>query len=462
MAVLSALLATSPMASAQEQPTDSFLQREREIADKLHAARQAEAPLEGLADLQFGGWIDYYTFHFDDGTQKSRLYQRPGFALWSRLTLDNGAHEIFARTRLSYEHFQPGDEFDLQQDWRGPNFDRAYYGVDVFRALRLANPSDPFSLKVRVGRQETQFGTGYALDLPLDAVWFEVRYEELRLRGLIGKTIASTPNIDRSPAVADHSARRFYGAELSYTGLARHEPFAYALWNQDRTDERTPDFFQEYDYDTQYFGFGSRGSLIKDLNYWTEWVFETGHSYGDGNFLRRDYVDAHGWDVGLEYLFDLPTRPRAALEYMFASGDSNRLGSPTSAVGGNRGTAEDTSFAAFGYRDTGLSASPDLSNVHIWRAGASFVPFEKVELLRDMEFGTNWFLYHKNRARAAISDGTADRRSGWVGWEMDYFVNWRVSSDLSWTLRWGVFFPGDAYRDREARHFILSGLTWSF
>jgi hypothetical protein len=74
----------------------------------------------------------------------------------------------------------------------------------------------------------------------------------------------------------------------------------------------------------------------------------------------------------------------------------------------------------FGYRDTGLSLAPRLSNAHIWRAGASFKPFEDCEPLRNLELGTDWFLYAKNRAEGAISDSTADRQSGYVGWEMDY------------------------------------------
>ena len=103
-----------------------------------------------------------------------------------------------------------------------------------------------------------------------------------------------------------------------------------------------------------------------------------------------------------------------------------------------------------------------LSNVHIWRLGGSFTPFEHVQALRELELGTNWFLYHKNHRSGAVSDLTADRGSGYVGWEMDYFLNWRLTSDLSWTVRWGAFFPGAAYSDRDTRHFVFTGVTWSF
>jgi len=191
-------------------------------------------------------------------------------------------------------------------------------------------------------------------------------------------------------------------------------------------------------------------------------VFETGHSFGDGQIVRRDRVDAWGVDAGLEKRWDHKMRPRVAFEYMFGSGDGNRKLSPTSAAGGNRHDRRDTSLATFGYRDTGIATNFLNSNLHIWRVGASFTPAPQAALLRNLELGTNWFVYHKNHRRAAISDPTADMYSGYVGWEMDYYANWRVSSDVSWTIRWGTFFPGHAFNERSSRHFLFTGLTWSF
>ena len=465
ISVAAILLVTASAARAQEgsvSAAESFLQQQRLINDKLRDERRELAPVNALLDWQWGGWLEYYIFHFDDGLQSSRVFQRPGFSAWTRLRLDDGAHELFARVRMTFNYFKSGDEYDRRHDWEGPNFDRAWYQIDVGRAFRLTKPSDPYQLRARIGRQEVVFGTGYVLDLPLDAVVLDARIHDLRAIGLFAKTIASYPNIDRSAVVADHSGRHFYGVQLSYEGFDRHVPFVYALWNQDHTDERPKDALQEYNYETQYFGFGSRGELAHNLSYWVEGAFETGRSYGDGDFRRRDTVEAWGWDVGVEKLFDVPMRPRVAAEYMFASGDSDRVFSPTNAAGGNRGDRRDTSFVGFGYRDTGIAAGPALSNIHLWRLGGSFAPLEKHELFRDLELGTNWFLYHKNRSRAAISDPTADMFEGYVGWEMDYFINWRLASDLSWTVRWGAFFPGSAYSDRDTRHFVFSGVTWSF
>ena len=439
-----------------------FLRQQRVIDEQLQQERKELAPLESLLDWQWGGWIEYYVFHFDDGVQSSRIMQRPGLSLWTRVRIDDGAHEFFARLKLRYSYFNPGDEIERQQDWWGPNFNQAWYQIDVGKAFSLTEPGDPLQLRARIGRQTVVFGTGYALDMPLDAVLLDARIHDWRVLGLFGKSIGSFPNIDRSEPVDSHSNRLFYGVQLAYDGWQRHTPFVYAFWNNDRTDERPKEYFQNFSYDSFYLGFGARGELAHNLNYWAEGVFESGHSYGDGAFRTRDYIEAYGWDVGIEKLFDVPTRPRLVAEYMFASGDSNRRYSPTNAAGGNRGDREDTSFVGFGFRDTGISLAPTMSNLHVWRLGGSLAPLEHWEFFRQLEIGTSWFLYHKNRARAAISDPLADNFSGSVGWEMDYYVNWRLASDLSWTLRWGTFFPGSAYNDRDTRHFLFTGLTWSF
>lgn len=458
--------AGSSLALAQDagsfvETSRPFLQQQRAIDEALDEQRAQTAPLDEALEFQWGGWFEYFLFNFDDGVQSSRLVQRPGLALWTRLTFDD-AHEVFARVKLRYTWFEPGDEIDRQDDWWGPNFDRAWYRVDVGRALRLTTPADPLQLQFKIGRQAMLFGTGYALDLPLDAVRFDAQLYDLTVTGLFGKTIGSYPNIDRSEPVDSHSDRFFSGVQLAYDGFERHVPFVYALWNNDRTDERPTDWFQNYSYDTFYFGAGARGEIVHNLQYWAEGVFETGRSYGDRAFLHQDYVEAYGWDLGLEYLFDLPMRPRIAGQYMFASGDPDRRFSPTSAAGGNVGDDKDSSFVAFGYRDTGIAAGFIPSNLHIWRAGASVAPLERIELFRDFEIGTNWFLYHKNSESGAISDFTATVDEGYVGWEMDYYFNWRLASDISWTTRWGTFFPGDAYRDRDTRHFVFTGIVWSF
>ncbi len=448
--------------SLSPEPPQNVLQQQRLIDEKLADERLRLEPIDALFDWQWGGWIESYTFHFQDGFQRQRVLQRPSLVLWTRLTADRGIHEVFARVRLTYEVYNHGDAFKRGKDWIGPNLDRGWYRVDLSRAFGWTHPGDAWDVSLRIGRQQVIFGTGLALDMPLDAVVLDTRAGDWYVIGLFARTIASFPNIDRSLPVESHSARRFFGVQVRYDGFDRHEPFAYALWNDDFTDERPKDPFQKYAYDTQYFGLGSRGELAHNLDYHAEFVYETGHSYGDGDFASRDRVRAWAWSLGLEKRWDHETRPRVAFEYLFASGDRDRIFSPTNAAGGNMFDRTDTSFVGFGYRDTGLSAAPALSNIHIFKLGGSFRPLPRLEAFEQFELGANTFLYYKHHRRAAISDPSAGQFSGYVGWELDTFVNWRLASDLSLTVRWGMFFPGRAYRDRSSRSFLLTGLTWSF
>ena len=87
-----------------------------------------------------------------------------------------------------------------------------------------------------------------------------------------------------------------------------------------------------------------------------------------------------------------------------------------------------------------------------------------MEWFRKMEVGTKVFFYHKSRSSGAISDTTATDSARWVGWEWDVFCDWRITSDLAWTMRYGFFDPGNAFdrSDDTCRQFLYTGLVWSF
>jgi len=450
--------------AAGQQAPSAFIQQQRAVEEHIREELNEQAPPTQRAfELDWGGWYSFFLFLYDDGIESSRTLRRHDLRLWTRLRLDQGVHEGYARVRLSYLDFNTGDSFDGDDnDWEGPNLDRGFYQLDVAKALEVYGQKRvPFGLKFKIGRDYVEFGTGYALSLPLDHILLTGEMYHFELTGLIGRTVRSLNNVDRTRPGEDESDRNFWGVQLAYNGFEQHRPFVYVLWNEDQLREAWPDPFQNYDYDSFYVGFGSSGQLVRNLRYSTEWVFEKGRSYGDRQIFKRDPIHAWGFDLLLEYLWDVPTKPTFSFEYMFASGDPDRLLSPTDARGGNT-KGDDTSFVAFGYRDTGLSFAPDLSNVHIWRFGLSFFPFEKVRALRRLELGSDWFLYWKNRSHAAVSDPLADQASGYLGWEMDYFANWRLTSDVALTLRYGLFFPGSAFSDQTTRPFFLTGVSWNF
>lgn len=457
------LALSSPWLCAQTSEPDSFLLRQRQVEDQAGATREADRGPADRAYFDYGGWTSFNLFVFDDGIEQERTLRRYDLRLWTRLRLDEGAHEFYLRSRVSLLDFNSGQAYDgNDDDIEGMNLERGTYRFDLGRwAAARGGPAPTTNLTLALGRDLVEFGTGLALSTPLDHVDLTLHAPSWRLRGLVGRTVGSSQDFDLTRPTL-RTRRAIFGGEWTYTGFQRHEPFVYVLWQRDHNREAYPTRLQEYDYDSFYAGIGSRGEIVPKLAYRTEWVYESGHSFGDRAFLDPDVIRAWAFDAELEYLFSGAHRPRASVEYLFGSGDGQRRVSPTDAVGGNFRGAEDNGFVALGYRDTGLALAPRYSNLHTWRAGGSFLPWPGEARLDQLEIGANAFLYFKNHRAGAISDPTATRGSGFVGWEVDAYVNWPIATDLAWTTRVGVFFPGDSFDDRGTRTFFLTGVTWSF
>ncbi len=456
------LAGTSAPVLGQRPEPDAFLNQQRSIEELVRTEREKLSPLTEDFEFDYGGYYSFFLFLFDDGVNSSRTFRRHDLRLWTRMGFDKGAHEIYARSRLSFIDFNPGDQYDDEDDVEGMNLERGFYKFNLAKAMAAYQDRRiDYNVEFKIGRDLTEFGTGLVLSTPLDQVSLRWTFDDYELTGLAGKTIGSSQDFDlsRNP---ERTRRSFLGVEGRYRGSERHEPFAYVLWQRDHISDNIPTLVQNYDYDSFYAGIGSSGELRTNLRYSTELAFETGQSYSTGAIRRKNNISAWAWDFELEYLFQSKGHPRAGIEYTFASGDPDRIISPTSTVGGNSSGFKDTSFIGFGYRDTGLSFAPRLSNVHVWRMGASFFPLEGHKTFDRLELGTNWFLYNKHHHNAGVSDPTATIASGWLGWEMDYYANWSITSDFSATARYGVFFPGKAFADRTTRTYLLLGLTWSF
>ncbi len=458
-----AVTAAEGQMTVRRREPDAFINQQRTLEERFRRRFDAEVGDSQKALFDWGGWYSLYLFGFDDGVESSRTLRRHDLRLWGRLVLDSRAHEFYARPRLSLLDFNSGDSFDGDDDdVEGPNLERGYYRFDLARAIRAHEDRRvDYNVVVTVGRDLVQFGGGLALAAPLDHASVRGTYRGFELTGFAGKTIGSNQDFDLS-RTATRTRRNFFGAQLKYLGFERHEPFAYAFRQRDRNRESRLNLFQRFDYDSFHIGLGSTGEVAKGLRYTTELVYETGRSFGHRQFLHDNKIHAWAVQAEMEYLIPGKNKARASIEYLFGSGDGNRFASPTNSAGGNLRDFEDSGFIGFGYQDTGLSFAPRYSNLHMWRAGASCHPWPDRNKLRNFELGTDWYLYYKHHASAAVSDPTATVRSGYLGWEMDYFANWQVAADLAWTARLGVFFPGKAFNDRSIRTFFLIGMTWSF
>jgi len=238
--------------------------------------------------------------------------------------------------------------------------------------------------------------------------------------------------------------------------------FSFAFFDYDDESARTERTLRQYEL--RAWGSvnvqGVHRAYIRGLTSYSDWNTSTSPTTHGDDFVEPKL---EAFDLLVEYLFDCSTRPRVAAEYLFATGDDDRRRTTSATVGGNRPGTTDRAFNAFGFRDTGLSFSPRLSNLHIYALDASFLPLENIEPFKRMEIGSKVFFYHKADASGPISDTTADQPSRWVGWEWDLYCDWRVTSDLVWTTRYGVFRPGAAFKQSDScRDFLYTGFLLSF
>lgn len=413
-----------------------------------------------------GGWFNFAYYNFDDATaRRNRTLDQFQFRAWASASVQ-GVHRAYIRGLCDWDEWSHGDNLNGGQGDHEDDqiIERAWYQYDLGQQIKNeTGQASPFKFKVKVGREYETLGTGLALAMPMDMVEMQGGVGSLEAKALLGKSILHTTNIDNSAPVADHQDRCFYGGELAYV-LDHHRPFVYFLDNEDHTDAWPSDPTQSFNYTSRYLGAGSTGNIVlPGLRYLTEFVGEWGRTYSDGvKDGSQDPICAWAYDGQLEYLFDMKMHPKISAEYMYGSGDADRSTSSTATLGGNRPGTTDNAFNGFGYRDTGLSFAPALSNIHIIDFGGGLYPLEHVSLFRKMEVGTKVFFYDKATGSGPISDSTASRSNSRLGWEWDAYCNWRITSDLTWTVRYGAFEPGDAFWDRTCRQFVFTGITLSF
>ena len=459
VALLTALVMTALPAIAQQRGLNIY-------EEQLRVRLDQQLPEAREMGFDAGGWLNVVYFDFDDqAAAKKRTLRKYQFRAWARMNLQ-GVHRAYFRGLLEYDDWNRGDNSDFGQgDEDDQELERAWYQFDLGKFLKIRDgKAPPWGLRVKAGRQFATIGTSLVLSTPLDMVQFEAEAFNVEIKGILGQTIEGRDNIDRSPAVVDRQDRCFYGLQVSYDGLSQHRPFAYVLQNEDHTTPAPQT--QNFEYTSRYIGAGAEGTLIlPDLSYQAEVVGEWGRTYSAGMVTRnRDRIEAMAINVSLEYLFRTATRPRVGFEYIFGSGDSDRALTSTSTVGGNTAGTKDNAFNAFGFRDTGIAFAPEIANLHIYKGEASFFPLRQLSWFRKMEVGTKIFFYQKDKASGAIDDPLGAGTSPWVGWEADGFLDWRITSDLIWSIRYGAFMPGSAFDggDKTCRQFIYTGLTFSF
>jgi hypothetical protein len=395
----------------------------------------------------------------------------------------DGAHELFVRGIIGWRDFNDGDSFDGRGDERiDPDLDAGYYRFDLARSkAAYQGEASEFNLIFKGGRDLVYWGNGLTMSTDLDGVMVDLSWNsDIELSFIAGVTPTRTVDFDASRPNFDHKTKRgFYGAMLSKQAGPQHRPYIYGLIQQDYNNDdplvQGP-VVTNFDYDSYYIGIGSTGNFTDRLLYGAEFVYEGGralsNSFEGGSIFispidqTKEDIQAFAWDFRLDYLLADTRRSRLTGEWIIASGDDDRVLSTSDTFGGNTPGTSDHAFNAFGLLNTGLAFAPQVSNLTLFRLGASTFPFaDGGGAMSRIQLGTDWFLFYRTDSDAVIdeplrldSEGTA-----FLGWEPDIFMNWQVTSDVTLTVRYGIFFPnGSTFESTDPRQFFYAGFTYAF
>ncbi len=427
--------------------------------------------------FEVGGYTSFTYVNLDDDTGNNRTLWQPQVTLFGRAVID-GTHTFFVRSSFQYQAFSKGDSFDGRGDqWDEPFLDRYWYEFDLNRAQQSSGaPVTDLNFNVRVGRQFVDWGAGLSLSEQLYAARPSISFQpsglgRFSLEGLAGVTPPDESIVDFDSSRADYNSdtlRGYFGGLLRYTTLKDHAFWGYALYMPNFNDSTRPRepipgiTSVDFDYEAWYFSVGAEGSFGPQLRYLGELVYEYGESQSDplrGSQTGED-ISAFAARGMLTWYFRDPNNTSIFAETFFGSGDSDRQVT-TNTVGGNKKGTEDHAFNSLGFSYTGLAFAPAISNVVVGRIGVMTTPFPGSGPLGGLQLGLDLNLTGKILANAPIAEPTSDNH--FLGFEPDLLVNWRLTSDLSFVARYGVFFPGAAIEDNSSvRQFIYLGITLSF
>jgi hypothetical protein len=473
------MLALTQGAPAQQADVERFERSLEQIRRETRHQVLRDVPLDRRTLFDYGGYLTLSYLSLDDPEDHNRAFRGYDLVGYGRLNFD-GVHDFYVRGRGTYRDFNDGDSFDNESDHLEGHFEEAYYRFDARRLSEVRGAGgelfgrEDVNVVLQVGRQFETWANGLVLSQYVDGVRGLVELGPLEVELLASVTANDyTIDFDSSRPDFENEARRgFYGVLVSARAGA-HRPFAYALVQRDHNGSDQLDIGPirtTFGYDSYYLGVGANGSLGDRFSYGAEFVYEGGESrsssFDPDTFLPVPQTDEdiHAFAAAfqLDYLPGDARRSRFGVGVLAATGDDDR-GNTSNTFAGNEPGTDDNAFNAMGFVNNGLAFAPELSNLLALRGTASTFPLAGgSSVTEQLQVGLETFVYLKFDDDAPIDEPTAEG-ARYLGWEPDLFVNWQILDDLTLTLRYGVFFPGqDAFESDDARHFFYSGVTYAF
>ncbi len=421
--------------------------------------------------FDFGFWHKFGVYHFEElgswTSEHRRNLRIHSLYAWSEVILEK-THRVFARINTVSLDYSKGDGGLWDHKIYKPRLDLGFY---EYRTEAKKGSDEPIKrFRFRLGRQLLQVGSGFTYSRAHDGLGAAVSLKPVDIEAFFAQSIPSEDNIDQTKPGNNRQRRNFYGLQASLKTLQNHTPYMYVLAQRDRQGEKFRDYTQNYIFHSNYYGFGAKGSVGKKVNYLAEYIIEQGKRHPDGLLfffpLPKESINAYAFNSKVEYVLGDTWKSLLSFQYMFGSGDSDRL-SPTDTIGGNEPFTSDATFVGFGHSETGYALYPMVSNLHVFRLNYSCMPFQHHETFKKMRIGASYITMSKHKRGGGISTRKQQIFNNKdVGWELDLYAQWEVYSDLLVTFKYGHYDPGNAFDSQQGMRrnldYIYIGVTYSF
>jgi len=482
------------------------------------ATGAAGASAGNIANQNFGGtfagqgpWAYSYRgaagdFHpFANALASLRYSAQPGRggAVTSLFGWDDANHtnaNVEQRTRLSVRAdftdavsaFIEFDSYDIWgQDFRARNYvtgvdipANSSEDVEVFQAYIEANEMFGYPVRVRVGRQELMFGSGWLVG-PADTAssFTGTSFDAIRATYATDQfsVDAFWAKLADFSAVEEDSDIDLYGVYGSYLGIENItlDAYYFLLRDAQRIAVTNSGWFSDWvediagvdNYDpTTLHTIGLRGAgTYGAFDFEAEAAYEFGNADQVGARFAGFGVNPYGaegtdWDqwaanLSVGYTFDMTYTPRVFISGAYFSGEDNRdisFGDWLGALFCPFWTAEPSvsfnrMFSSYEYSQ--FIDNTDLSNFWTAKVGVSAMPTESLKVtltgsyLATVEaYDSTWPLYWVFGQRIQWFNNASfisQENEKELGWEVELNAVYNYTEDLSFEVGYAHLFTGD-------------------
>ena len=390
------------------------------------------------AEIGYGGWNEFAIFY---SSKTNNNYLVDTFRLWMNMKFSKKT-AVYLRGKFQHaELLNPTSSTSSDSTATVIDLDLGYF------SLKLD------SLHLTLGRNYFKLGQGVLFNGIADGLGLDLNLGKLKLSAFgnyTGLLVADTnPYNASSEDMSDGAKRIFAGLAVKLIPGSAFTFYAGSLLQRDQGD---------YPYNSVYFFGGLEMNWTTTFQSTLEVIYQIGESPSSSGTEDIKAMAA----VFSTKLFFFDTKASGlTLDLAYASGSDNRNyiypgGSTTTMTAG-----DDKQFYSFGVYSTGFVFEPDLVNLIYGSLSFQFRPF-KSGLFRDSSLRLSASYYMKADKDAPISEDADVSGEAALGLAFDLQYSWRILSDLSLTLGYGVFLPGTAFSDDGLQMLGMAGISLAF